>query len=74
MQGQKIVLAKLKIMEREEGLEFYRKCLEDCKYIMAELMKDESIPKVRKDALIDKLLDRMLLFQKRIEMIEELLR
>lgn len=41
---------------------------------MTELVNDESIPKERKDALIDKLLDRMIELQKRIETIEELLR
>ncbi|MBR1410792.1 MAG: hypothetical protein IJ580_06820 [Prevotella sp.] len=61
-------------MELKEGLEFYRRCLEYCKQSMTELIKDKSIPKERKDALIDKLLDRMVEFQKRIETIEELLR
>lgn len=41
---------------------------------MTELMKDESLSKERKEALIDKLLDRMIEFQKRIDAIEELLR
>ena len=61
-------------MELEEGLEFYRRCLEYSKRTLSELMKDESIPKQRKDVLIDKLLDRMVEFQKRIDAIEELLR
>jgi len=37
-------------------------------------MKDKSIPEWRKGPLIDKLLDRMIEFQKNIDMIEELLR
>ena len=43
-------------MELEEGLEFYQRCLEYSKRALSELMKDESIPKQRKDVLIDKLL------------------
>lgn len=61
-------------MELQEGLEFYRKCIEYSKQAMTELMKDESLSKERKEALIDKLLDRMIDFQKRIDAIEELLR
>ena len=61
-------------MELEEGLEFYQRCLEYSKRALSELMKDESIRKQRKDVLIDKLLDRMVEFQKRIDAIEELLR
>jgi len=61
-------------MELQEGLEFYRKCIEYSKQAMTELMKDESLSKERKEALIDKLLDRMIEFQKRIDAIEELLR
>lgn len=61
-------------MELQEGLEFYRKCIEYSKQAMSELMKDESLSKERKEALIDKLLDRMIEFQKRIDAIEELLR
>lgn len=61
-------------MELQEGLEFYRRCMEYTKQVISELLKDESIPKERKDVLIDKLLDRMIEFQKRIDAIEELLR
>ena len=61
-------------MELKEGLEFYQRCIEYCKQTMAELMRDDSIPKERKEALIDKLLERMIDFQKRIDAIEELLR
>ena len=34
-------------MELKEGLEFYRRCLEYSKLSLAELMKDESIIKVK---------------------------
>lgn len=61
-------------MELQEGLEFYRRCIEYSKQAMSELLKDESLSKERKEALIDKLLDRMIEFQKRIDAIEELLR
>ena len=37
-------------------------------------MKDKSIPEWRKGPLIDKLLDRMVEFQKNIDVIEELLK
>lgn len=61
-------------MELEEGLEFYRRCIGYTKQALSELMKDKSIPPERKNVLIDKLLDRMIEFQKRIDTIEELLR
>lgn len=61
-------------MELQEGLEFYRRCLEDAKQSMQMIMKDNSIPEWRKQALIDKLLDRMISIQKDIDTIEELLR
>lgn len=61
-------------MELQEGLDFYRKCIEDAKSTIRELMKDGSIPEERRKALIDKLLDRMIEIQKRIDAIEELLR
>lgn len=61
-------------MEPQEGLEFYRKCLESAKLSLQELMKDKSIPEWRKQPLVDKLLDRMIEFQKNIDAIEELLR
>lgn len=41
---------------------------------MTELMNDESIAKERKEVIIDRLLDKMIEIQKRIEFIEELLR
>jgi hypothetical protein len=37
-------------------------------------MKDKRMPEERRQALIDKLLDRMIEFQKLIDTIEELLR
>ena len=61
-------------MELQDGLEFYRRCLEYAKRSMRSIMEDQSIPKWRKDALIDKLLDKMVEIQKRIDAIEELLR
>ena len=60
-------------MELEEGLEFYRKCLEHCDMVIASLYESE-IPEARKQALIDKQLDTRNMFKKRIEIIEELLR
>lgn len=41
---------------------------------LSELMKDKRMPEERKQALIDKLLDKMIEFQKLIDTIEELLR
>ena len=60
-------------MELEEGLEFYRKCLEHCDMVIASLYERE-IPEARKQALIDKQLDTRNMLKKRIEIIEELLR
>ena len=60
-------------MELEEGLEFYRKCLEHCDMVIASLYENE-IPEARKQALIDKQLDTRNMLKKRIEIIEELLR
>lgn len=60
-------------MEMEEGLEFYRKCLEHCDMVIASLYERE-IPEARKQALIDKQLDTRNMLKKRIEIIEELLR
>ena len=60
-------------MELEEGLEFYRKCLEHCDMVIAGLYESE-IPEARKQALIDKQLDTRNMLKKRIEIIEELLR
>ncbi len=61
-------------MELQEGLEFYKRCLEYARLSMQEIMKDQSIPEWRKGPLIDKLLDRMIEIQKNIDVIEELLR
>ena len=61
-------------MERQEGLDFYRKCMEYAKLSLQEIMKDKSIPEWLKKALIDKLLDRMIEIQKTIDTIEELLK
>jgi len=61
-------------MELQEGLEFYRRCLEYAKLSLQELMKDKTIPIERRQALIDKLLDSMIKIQRNIDSIEELLR
>jgi hypothetical protein len=61
-------------MELQEGLDFYRKCLDYARQSMQLVMKDPNIPEWRKAALIDKLLDRMIEIQKNIDAIEELLR
>jgi hypothetical protein len=61
-------------MELQEGLDFYRKCLEYAKLSLQELMKDRTIPEERRQALIDKLLDSMIKIQRNIDTIEELLR
>lgn len=60
-------------MELEEGLKFYRQCLEHCDRVIASL-NDSDLPEERKQALIDKQLDTRNMLQKRIEIIEELLR
>ena len=61
-------------MELKEGLEFYRKCLEDCDKVIASLYNNSDFPQRRKQALIDKLLDTRNMLKERIEVIEELLR
>ena len=61
-------------MELEEGLEFYRRCLEHCDEVIASLYARTDLPKERKAALIDKQLDTRNLLVKTIEQIEELLR
>lgn len=60
-------------MELKEGLEFYRKCLEQCDRVIASL-NDSDLPKERKQALIDHQIDTRNMLKKRIEIIEELLR
>lgn len=60
-------------MELKEGLDFYRKCLEHCDRVIANL-NNSDLPKERKQALIDKMLDTRNMLRKRIEIIEELLR
>ena len=65
---------ELKWMELQEGLDFYRRCMEYAKLSLQEVMNNKDIPEWRKQALIDKLLDRIIEFQKNIDMIEELLR
>ena len=60
-------------MALEEGLKFYRQCLEHCDRVIASL-NDSDLPEERKQALIDKQLDTRNMLQKRIEIIEELLR
>jgi hypothetical protein len=52
-------------------LEFYRKCYEDCRLVIADLYKRDDIPKERKEALIDKMLDKMNELKRLIEEIEE---
>ena len=61
-------------MELQEGLEFYRRCLECAKLSLQEVINNKEIPEWRKQTLIDKLLDRIIEFQKSIDTIEELLR
>jgi hypothetical protein len=61
-------------MELQEGLEFYRRCLEYAKLSLQEVINNKEIPEWRKQTLIDKLLDRIIEFQKSIDTIEELLR
>lgn len=60
-------------MELKEGLELYRKCLEHCDMVIANLYNSD-LPKERKQALIDRQLDTRNMLKKRIEIIEELLR
>lgn len=52
-------------------LEFYRKCYEDCKLIIADLHERDDIPEGRKEVLIDKMLDKMNELKRLIEEIEE---
>ena len=61
-------------MELQEGLDFYRRCLEYAKLSLQEVINNKEIPEWRKQTLIDKLLDRIIEFQKSIDTIEELLR
>ena len=61
-------------MELQEGLEFYRRCLEYAKLSLQEVINNKEIPEWRKQTLIDKLLDTIIEFQKSIDTIEELLR
>lgn len=61
-------------MDLQEGLEFYRRCLEYAKLSLQEVINNKEIPEWRKQTLIDKLLDRIIEFQKSIDTIEELLR
>ena len=61
-------------MELQEGLDFYRKCLEDCDRVLANLLNNKDIPENRKNALIDKQLDIRNRLKETIEKIEELLR
>ena len=61
-------------MELEEGLEFYRRCLQHCDKVIASLYARTDLPKERKMALIDRQLDTRNQLVKTIEQIEELLR
>ena len=47
-------------MELQEGLEFYRRCLEYAKLSLQEVINNKEIPEWRKKTLIDKLLDRII--------------
>lgn len=60
-------------MELKEGLKFYRSCLKHCDEVIASLYNSD-IPNDMKQALIDKELDTRNMLQKRIDIIEELLR
>ena len=48
--------------------------MEYAKLSLQEVMNNKDIPEWRKQALIDKLLDRIIEFQKNIDEIEELLK
>ena len=61
------------ILWRLNNCEFYRKCLQDCDRVIADLYHQD-IPRERKQALIDKLLITRNKLVKTIERIEELLR
>ena len=61
-------------MELQEGHEFYSRCMEYAKLSLQEVINNKEIPEWRKQTLIDKLLDRIIEFQKSIDTIEELLR
>ena len=61
-------------MELEEGLEFYRRCMENCKRVIEAFQADTTLSEERRNYLIDQMLDRMNEFQKRVDAIEELLR
>lgn len=60
-------------MELKKGLDFYRQCLDHCDKVIASL-NESDLPKERKQALIDRMLDTRNMLKKRIEIIEELLR
>ena len=53
-------------MELKEGLEFYRKCLEQCDRVIASL-NDSDLPKERKQALIDHQLDTRNMLKKELK-------
>ena len=53
-----------------DKLEFYRKCYEDCKLIIADLSERKDLPEERKMALIDKMRDKMNELKRLIEDIE----
>lgn len=52
-------------------LDFYRKCYEDCKLVIADLYERNDIPENRKEVLIDKMLDKMNELKRLIEEIED---
>ena len=54
-----------------DKLEFYRKCYEDCKLVIADLNERDDIPERRKEVLIDKMLDKMNELKRLIEEIED---
>ena len=61
-------------MELQEGLAFFRKCLVDCDRVLDDLLARDDLTEERRQALIDKLLDVRNELEKKIEIIEELLR
>lgn len=53
-----------------DKLEFYRKCYEDCKLVIADLYARDDLPEERKSALIDQMLDKMNELKALIEELE----
>lgn len=55
-----------------DRLKFYRKCYEDCKLVIADLMKREDLSEEKKEVLIDQFLTRMNELKAMIEELEDL--